>query len=340
MAGAPAQPLALCAIGAVAGFMPRLQPPGPLAAAALSASPDAGDSISGSGVRGGIAFRRLTEADLAVAWQCICRGFSPTREPMPLSLDSFQLRIAQNGYRPGISFGAFRGKAMIGCWLSGLRFIDGRLTSYAAGTTVLKRWRQKGIARQLLRLAHAAARDIGAERSVLMVREDNVAARALYKQEGFGTTQTFRSSRMEHGTSTASAHDQRFFVLQGPLERLRDLSPGLDRASPAWTGRWEALESVRDTLVATSVAYGANTLAYGVFQPATNRVLRIGVASAETGVQAIALGALLKSFRPSEAASPLEVHLAPSADYQLAAALEMAGLVQAETQVEMEKKLA
>ena len=45
--------------------------------------------------------------------------------------------------------------------------------------------RRTGVAGELLAAAHALARGRGATRLLLEVREDNVAARALYEQHGF-----------------------------------------------------------------------------------------------------------------------------------------------------------
>lgn len=70
-----------------------------------------------------------------------------------------------------------------------------------ATVAVHPEFRRRGIARRLFQIMGEAARELGARRMTLEVREGNTAARRLYETEGF--QETFRRPRFYEGTETA-----------------------------------------------------------------------------------------------------------------------------------------
>lgn len=66
-------------------------------------------------------------------------------------------------------------------------------------------WRRHGAARALLRAAMARAGEAGAQRTLLEVAEDNLAARALYAAEGFAVVNRHPNYYRRSGGALAAA---------------------------------------------------------------------------------------------------------------------------------------
>ncbi|MBN1282989.1 MAG: GNAT family N-acetyltransferase [Proteobacteria bacterium] len=254
-----------------------------------------------------------------------------------MPLETLSLRLKQNGYRPDISYGAFDEGAMVGLWLSGIRAIGGRKVACCTGATVLEEWRKRGIAGALAGAAEGAARALGASVGVLNARAEDTTVIRLYRGMGFEQGRTLHSY-----TSAA---------LQAPLERnpmkARAVDIGhayslrhmLDHDLP-WCKMWEGILAVKDSITAVAVSDGLRQRAYGLFQPATGRILHVGLDSADEEEGRFVLGAMIAFFmKVPDRTEDLELFQVPDSAGRIPAIMSSLGFALANAQLEMTKIL-
>jgi ribosomal protein S18 acetylase RimI-like enzyme len=141
---------------------------------------------------GGTALRILVRAlspEDAAAWHNLQLGIYREQQwfvgdtPPPADALSRKLLAVDASY--DLYLGALVGGVLVG-WLELHRYTTPRLSHVAVLTlAVALPYRRRGLGRRLLQEAYRWARRVGVEKLQLNVRAGNLAARALYRSEGF-----------------------------------------------------------------------------------------------------------------------------------------------------------
>jgi ribosomal protein S18 acetylase RimI-like enzyme len=303
--------------------------------------PNHGSAITaGGGVD--VTIRSLDETDFAGAHDVICRGFSTKDFQFNITAEDLNERLVQNGYDPRSSLGAFVGDAMIGVWLAGMRIFDGARVAYCAGTAVLQDWRRVGIAQRMLDITGELCTRTRTKKLVLTTFTNNDAAINLYEKNGFYTSRSLVSYRLDDPSSIDPDDSSNLKPEDMDFENASVLGSGLLNYEPSWRNSWQSLKAIENSIAITSIrkGWGGKPVAYGVYQPLAGRIAQLGISmNLRTADAQRTLHALLSHFRRSfpEAPAMEIVEIPKDADW-LISPLVKAGFEQSQDLIEMVKE--
>jgi len=289
-----------------------------------------------------VTIRSLDETDFARAHDVICKGFSTKDFQFNITAEDLNERLVQNGYDPRFSLGAFIEDAMIGVWLTGIRMIDGARVAYCAGTAVLQDWRRMGIAQRMMDVTDELCARTGTKKLVLTTFTNNDAAISLYEKNGFHTSRSLASYRLDDPASIDHT-DSRNLKPEGmDLDDVSALGSTLLNYEPSWRNSWQSIEAIEHSITITSIrkGWGGKLVAYGVYQPVAGRIAQLGISMNLRATDAQrALHALIAHFcrNSSEVPSMEIVEIPKDADW-LISRLKAAGFEQSQDLIEMVKE--
>jgi ribosomal protein S18 acetylase RimI-like enzyme len=281
----------------------------------------------------------LLPSDLGKIHRCLCDGFSTKATKVDVPLDEIALKLAQNGYRPDISLGAFHEGAMIGFWLSALRTIDDKKTAFGTGTTVLKEWRGNGIAKIMIKVALEMARQKAAGGYSLLVEASNTPAISLYRKLGFEISRRFVSYSAER--PHVPFDSLRFRAEAVDTGRALEAGAIISHEEFSWYNMDEGIRDTQDSHVAAiALDEEGKESAYGIFQPSTGRVSRLDVRSMKNDREIAAIQGILSFFdRHALEGRPPEIFQVHEKSSRIVPHLRLLGFQPRGIQYEMSKRL-
>ncbi|MGN0906514.1 MAG: GNAT family N-acetyltransferase [Bullifex sp.] len=167
-------------------------------------------------------------------------AFSDYSLPMHMSEDDMKNHLSSNSFDPSLSCGAFENGCLVGFVFIGRR---GRMI-YDAGTAVVKEYRGKHVASDMLRHIIESMKADGVSEFVLECISGNEKALNLYRSLGFTEKRKLRCHTLE-GLGTFS----------DDVSECDDFSPTCQDFEPSWQN---APESLDDCVL--SFCHGSNRM--------------------------------------------------------------------------------
>ncbi len=112
-------------------------------------------------------------------------GFKNHAISIEFTNESFEQIVRTNDVKLDLSLMAFADEKPIGCWLTGIRDINGIRYGYCAALTIIPSYRGKKFAYNLSKRALELQKEAGVKITKLYVLKDNTPAYNLYKKLGY-----------------------------------------------------------------------------------------------------------------------------------------------------------
>lgn len=227
-------------------------------------------------------YQTLEKTDTFCVYQAFRQAFSDYQVPVDMPYEAFEMRLKRNGYRPGVSVGAFAHGELTGIVLNGVRDWDGEKTIYDLGTGVIPAFRKRGITRNMLSMVETICRDHGIGRYQLEVIQDNTAAVSLYKKQGFQVMRslncymTERNERKPDGKPDESRQWQ--IVPSGALTPEQwECVKGFWDYAPSWQNSMDSVCAIEDSFACILAERSGKLIGYGMINKANGDIAQLAV---------------------------------------------------------------
>jgi ribosomal protein S18 acetylase RimI-like enzyme len=286
-----------------------------------------------------VSMRTLTHSDFDEVHRCLCEGFSTDTVKVEMPHEELSLKLDHNSYQPNISVGIFHGNAMVGFWLSAIRTVEGGEAGFGVGSTVLDAWRRRGLAQIMIRAAVEVARGQGAAEYRLLVGGTNAPAIDLYEKMGFAKSGGFMSFDT-HGFNPDFKLG-RFRIISADVEKTLKAGASMSKDEQSWYNMDEGIRATSDShITALALDEDGEESGYGIFQPQTGRISRLGVRSMDREREIAAIRGILSFFhRHAPEDKPPEIFQVHEKSSRIFAHLDTLGFRPRTVQHEMSKKL-
>jgi ribosomal protein S18 acetylase RimI-like enzyme len=272
-----------------------------------------------------VEIRRLARSDFESIRISLRDAFSPDDFQIDVPADELDLRLRQNSYRADISVGAFHENAMVGFALSAIRTIGHEKVGFGVVGAVLKEWRRRGIAQTMLRALTEIARTYDANKYMLIVEAGNSAAVTLYSNMGFDVTNSFQNLDLKGPVPPLKSSG--LSVFKADVNRTLAIANNFPPYDFSWHNMDQGILETEESQIAGIVKDDdGETLAYGVFQPATQRISRFGIKPTGIAIESLAAHSLLLfiSDRMPKGSKP-KIYQLPSDETRLATLVKPLG---------------
>ncbi len=185
--------------------------------------------------------RFFTPADKPELYRCFMSAFEGYFVPMQLSEADFDRRLERMGVSLGWSAGVYENGSLLGFILTGIGNFEEHHTAYNAGTGILPKARQRGLAFKLYQwLIRELRENLSIEQFLLEVIEENEAALRLYEKLGFRVSRYLHSYRIRKARFRRPRKRNQIQVINKPLSL--ELHKPLAQFEPFWGNDFPALE--------------------------------------------------------------------------------------------------
>ncbi|WP_188456990.1 GNAT family N-acetyltransferase [Virgibacillus oceani] len=211
-----------------------------------------------------ITVKKLSECSLNDALTAWNLGFEDYYVKINFTIDQFVGRMAMEDLSPNLSVVAFDDDKPIGIIKSGIRVMDGKKVAWNGGTAVVKAYRKKGVAKQLMHHLLALYKDEQVSLATLEAIKENKMAIALY--QGFGYMKKDElanfslngSQKVQMNASWGTNYTIESVLPQevGKLSFYKELNP--------WQTHWKSVPNAEAILARD--AYSNDVVGYAYFR--------------------------------------------------------------------------
>jgi ribosomal protein S18 acetylase RimI-like enzyme len=204
-------------------------------------------------------------------------AFSDYEVQMNWTLPQFQNINKQRGVRYDLSIGAFDENKLVGFIINGAGNWNNIPTVYDCGTGIIKDYRQKGIATEIIKRLIALLQDSGISQYLLEVIKSNEKAYQLYLKQGFEIIREFDCAIAEISVIKEKLEERKedlqFIDNDKNFEIAVTNQPNWDiyktfwDKTPSWQNSIECIERNREVLTILEVNHKTTPVGYAVFDP-------------------------------------------------------------------------
>ena len=202
-------------------------------------------------------------------------AFSDYEVQMSWTLPQFQNINKQRGVRYDLSIGAFDDDKLVGFIINGAGNWNDIPTVYDCGTGIIKEYRQKGIATEIIKRLILLLQESGITQYLLEVIKTNEKAYQLYLKQGFEIIREFNCVIAEIPTINEKIeerkedlqfiNDDKNFEINETNQPNWDIYKTFWDKTPSWQNSIECIERNREVLTILEINHKTIPVGYAVF---------------------------------------------------------------------------
>lgn len=283
-------------------------------------------------------YQTLENVDTFCVYQAFLKAFSDYQVEVSMPFEAFETNLRRNGYKPEVSVGAFEKGELVGIVLNGVRCWEGVDTIYDLGTGVVPAFRKRGITKEMLRMVQALCREQGIGRYQLEVIQENTAAVALYKKQGFQAVRSLYCYMAERDDREAGGRKPWKITQPQALaaEQWETVKSFWDYL-PSWQNSMEAVCAIADSFAYILAEEAGDLIGYGIISKTSGDLVQLAV-KPEYRRRGVAT-AIMRHLQAQTASPKVRMINIDERDESLQAFLKQAGFKMFVKQYEMEQKL-
>jgi len=224
-----------------------------------------------------IIYKNLEDIDESEILETHNVAFSDYEVQMHCTLPHFQNINKQRGVRSALSIGAFDDGKLVGFIINGAGNWNNKLTVYDCGTGIIKDYRHKGIATEIIKRLIILLQEAGISQYLLEVIKNNEKAYQLYLKQGFEIIREFDCVIAEIPTIKEKIeerkedlqvinNDKNFNINETNQPNWDSYKKFWDK-TPSWQNSIECIERNREVLTILELNHKSTPVGYAVFDP-------------------------------------------------------------------------
>ncbi|MGL4696402.1 GNAT family N-acetyltransferase [Enterococcus larvae] len=224
--------------------------------------------------------KTLENADLHQLYQTFLAAFSDYAVKMDLSFEEYRKMLQRRGMENSVSVGAFSdadSQQMIGMMINGLREWQGRRTAYDLMTGVVPSDRRLGVTKNMFAEVLVALEKEEVEQYLLEVLQENRAAVALYKKQGFEITRSFSVFKLDKNGQVRKPSVHSNNVVDEPASLDWGVLSGFWDFVPSWQNSIASILAVSDAFICVTISNEEEIVGYGLIDQETGDIPQIAV---------------------------------------------------------------
>lgn len=283
-------------------------------------------------------YQTLEKTDTFCLYQTFRHAFSDYQVPIDMPYEAFETHLKRNGYRPSVSVGAFEHGELTGIVLNGVRDWEGEKTIYDLGTGVIPAFRKRGITKNMLSMVQTLCQDYGISRYQLEVIQDNTAAVALYKKQGFQVMRSLNCYMTERSERKSDeSRPWQIFPSQALTPKQWERVKSFWDYSPSWQNSMDSVCAIADSFACILAEISGKRIGYGMINKANGDVVQLAV---KPGYRRLGVATdIMQHLQEQTGSHKIKMLNVDERDEALNRFLEQSGFRVFVKQYEMEKKL-
>lgn len=225
-------------------------------------------------------YQTLEKTDTFCLYQTFRKAFSDYQVPVDMPYKAFVTNLKRNGYMPGMSVGTFEHGELTGIVLNGVRYWKGEKTIYDLGTGVIPAFRKRGITKNMLNMVQTICQDNGISRYQLEVIQENTAAVALYKKQGFQVMRSLNCYMTERSERKSDeSRSWQIFSSKVLTPEQWVCAKSFWDYFPSWQNSMDSVCAIADSFACILAEISGKLIGYGMINKATGDVVQLAVKS-------------------------------------------------------------
>ncbi len=287
-----------------------------------------------------LGYRFLERGSFPAVYRTFVRAFSDYALDMSYMTEERMLnRAVKNGVDFESSVGAYSAEGMVGFTLIGLDDWKGAPAAFDIGTGVIERFRGLGVAKAMFDFAAPRLKEMGVERFVLEVLQENEPAIKAYQKTGFEIVREFDCFRLNLDDSELhSAAEEAVEISSVDRDRLSSYADALDWP-PSWENSFASIRRIPDRVILYEASRDGQPAGLLVYYPGLSWITTVVVKRSDRrqGIGTLLVRHLIEVIRDRE--SDVRVVNVQRDDHGMQSLLSGLGFRRYVSQYEMELRL-